>query len=116
MTGTRKWNRTEQMELTEIIMPAITAVIGGAAGWGAKVKAAKSEAVQAVENVQASLQKHIEFTDDQFDKLRSQLAESRAAEEDCYKKHKVAMERIDELDHGIRAMMKAPDKPKRNGN
>jgi len=33
------------MELNDAIMPTITAIIGGAAGWAAKFKAAKSEAV-----------------------------------------------------------------------
>jgi hypothetical protein len=45
--------------------------------------------------------------------VQSQLEKSRDAEEQCYKQHREALARIEELDRGIRAITSIPPKTKR---
>lgn len=105
-----------ELNLNDIIMPTVTAIMGGVAGFAAKFKAAKSEAVEAVEQVQASLQKHIEFTDKMLQNLRDANAECEERAKLLTAKVRGQDERIEELDRGIRALMQMPPKPKRDGN
>lgn len=104
------------MESNEIIMPIVTAIVGGVAGWAAKFKAAKSEAVEAVEQVQKSLQTHIEFTDRMLENLRVANTECEERAKALTAKVREQDVRIDELDVCVRTLSKIPPKPNRNGN
>ena len=107
----------------EIIGEMAKVVGGGTAGvfggmW-AERRAAKSDAVQELQMLKTEYRDFAATMKTEVKEVRDELDKSRAAEEECYKKHREAMVRIDELDACIRSLTTTTAKPKprrANGN
>lgn len=95
---------------------ALAGLLGGI--WGEK-KLKKSEAMQELLEVKAQYRELSDYTNAQFDRIKSQLEESRKAEEDCMKRHREALDlvnkqevRLIELAEVIARTMEAQGLPK----
>lgn len=100
-------------EMAKVIGGGTAGVFGGM--W-AERRAAKSDAVQELQMLKTEYRDFAATMKTEVKEVREELDKSRTAEEECYKQHRQAMNRIDELDRGIRALMQMPPKPKRDGN
>lgn len=108
------WNLNDIMgEMAKIVGGGTAGVFGGM--W-AERRAAKSDAVQELQMLKTEYRDFAATMKTEVKEVRDELDKSRAAEEDCYKKHREAINRIDELDRCIRAVTNIPPKTKpRNG-
>jgi biopolymer transport protein ExbB/TolQ len=108
------WNFNDIMgEMAKIVGGGTAGVFGGM--W-AERRAAKSDAVQELQMLKTEYREFASTMKTEVKEVRAELDKSREAEAECHAKHREAMNRIDELDRGIRALMQMPEKPKRNGN
>lgn len=108
------WNLNDLMgEAMKVIGGGTAGVFGGM--W-AERRAAKSDAVQELQMLKTEYRDFASTMKGEVKEVREELDKSRAAEEACHQQHREAMNRIDELDRGIRALMQMPPKPKRDGN
>jgi formiminotetrahydrofolate cyclodeaminase len=86
---------------------------GSVIGFRAQKSAAKTEMVTDLDKLKSEYRDFADYTKSELKDVQCQLEKSREAEETCYRQHREALMRIDELDRGIRALMKMPDKPNR---
>ena len=86
---------------------------GTAIGYRAQKSAAKSEMVTDLDKLKSEYRDFADYTKAELKDVQCQLEKSRESEETCYRQHREALVRIDELDRGMRAMMQMPPKPKR---
>jgi hypothetical protein len=97
-------------EIMKVLGGGTAGVFGGM--W-AERRAAKSDAVQELQMLKAEYRDFASTMKGEVKEVREELEKSRKAEEECYQQHRQAMNRIDELDRGIRALMNMPPKPNR---
>lgn len=96
-------------EATKVMAGAVTGLVGGM--WAEK-KAAKSAAIQELQMLKTEYREFATTMKGEVKDVREELDKSRAAEEECHQQHRLAMNRIDELDRCIREVTKIPPKPK----
>lgn len=111
------WNFNDIMnEMAKVVGGGTAGVFGGM--W-AERRAAKSDAVQELQMLKTEYRDFAATMKGEVKEVREELDKSRTAEEECYKKHREAMVRIDELDACIRSLTTTTPKPKTrraNGN
>jgi formiminotetrahydrofolate cyclodeaminase len=86
---------------------------GTVIGFQAQKSAAKTEMVQDLDKLKSEYRDFADYTKAELKDVQSQLEKSRDAEEQCYKQHREALARIEELDRGIRAITSIPSNPKK---
>jgi hypothetical protein len=93
------------------IIAGISGLVTG--GFGG-IKWVKSQQLEEVTKLINEYQAIHKINKEDLADIRADLDKSKAAEELCFKQHRAAMARIDELDRGIRSLTNIPPKPNKN--
>jgi len=96
---------------TEILKIVGAGGAGSVIGYRAQKAAAKTEMVTDLDRLKSEYRDFADYTKVELKDVQEQLLASRQAEERCFQQHREALNRIDDLDRGIRALMGMPPMP-----